>query len=63
MTLTLPVFAALLIPAGLLGAILLLPPGSTYLTMALLVLCNMFSVLGVAGGEASTGGLKRNDFP
>ncbi|XP_043203738.1 sialin-like [Amphibalanus amphitrite] len=46
---------AFLIPAVLLGAILLLPPGMTYLTMSLLVLCNVTSVLGVAGGPLSAG--------
>ena len=58
-----PLPAALLIPAGLLGAILLLPPGRTYITMALLILCNVFSVLGVSGGKATTGELKHNDLP
>ena len=43
--------AAYLIPAGLLGAILLLPPGSKYLTMVLLIICNVISVLGVSGGK------------
>lgn len=46
---------AYLIPAGLLGAILLLPPGSKYLTMALLIICNVISVLGVSGGPLSAG--------
>ena len=41
----------MVIPAGLLGVILLLPPGSTYLTMMLLILCNVIQVVGVSGGE------------
>ncbi|XP_037093756.1 vesicular glutamate transporter 1-like [Pollicipes pollicipes] len=46
---------AMLVPAGLLGVILVLPPGSTYTTMALICLSNAIFVLNVSGGLLSAG--------
>ncbi|XP_037094265.1 vesicular glutamate transporter 2.1-like [Pollicipes pollicipes] len=46
---------AMLVPAGLLGVMLVLPPGSTYTTMALLSVSNGISVLVVSGGPLSAG--------
>lgn len=44
-----------LVPAALLGVILVLPPGSTYATMALLCISNTIGVLMVSGGPLSAG--------
>ncbi|XP_043203732.1 sialin-like isoform X1 [Amphibalanus amphitrite] len=46
---------SMVVPAVLLGAILLIPPGRPYLTMILLVCSNTVSVLCVSGGPLSAG--------
>ncbi|XP_037093754.1 sialin-like [Pollicipes pollicipes] len=46
---------AMLVPAGLLGAMLVLPSGNTYTTMALICLSNAIIVLNVSGGPLSAG--------